>query len=116
MICESRKIEAATGEIHIVTVFHELNTENVFEFEDHLKSLLDSGASRIVLDLQEVKYICSRGIGIITHALSQSRKRGGDLHLARINNFVSKLLEVIKLDSVFKVFPSLEAAEKAFNG
>ncbi|PKK92307.1 MAG: hypothetical protein CVV64_02515 [Candidatus Wallbacteria bacterium HGW-Wallbacteria-1] len=114
MICESRKTGSSEAEIFVVTVFHELNTENVFEFEDHLKNLLDNGAVRIVLDLQEVKYICSRGIGIITHALTQTRKRGGDLRLARINNFVTKLLEVIKLDSIFKVFPNLDMAEKSF--
>lgn len=114
MLCEVKTHGNGKSEIYVITVRQELNTENVFEFEDCLKSLLEKGASRIVLDLLEVKYVCSRGIGIITHALAQCRKRGGDVKLARINNFVTKLLEVIKLDTVFVVVASVEEGVDSF--
>lgn len=114
MICKIDFIESDSGKIVIIKVEKELNTENVFSFEDSLRKLLDKKEYKIVIDFSNVRYMCSRGIGAITHCLSQCRKQGGDVKLACINNFVAKLLEVIKLDSVFDTPKTVEEAVRLF--
>lgn len=114
MICKINYIDNDNIRVGVIRVTKELNTENVYAFEDFLKDLLEKKENRIILDLTEVKYMCSRGIGVITHYLAQCRKRGGDVKLACINNFVAKLLEVIKLDEVFDTPETVEEALKLF--
>ncbi len=70
--------------------------------------------TRLVLNVSEVNYVDSSGMGLIVRFLWHTRTRGGDLRLAGPTPFMTQLLEMTKLSAVFSVYPNEEAAIVSF--
>src|SRR5271157_1682805 len=70
--------------------------------------------TRVVLNVGEVNYVDSSGMGLMVRFLWHTRTRGGDLRLAGPTPFVTKLLEMTKLSAVFRIYPDEEAAIVSF--
>jgi anti-sigma B factor antagonist len=68
----------------------------------------------IVLDLREVGFIDSSGLGTMVRALTTTRQAHGDLKLCNVPEFVRKVLEMSRLNSVFDSHESEEKAVAAF--
>jgi anti-anti-sigma factor len=66
--------------------------------------------TRLVLNVGDVDYLDSSGMGLIVRFLWHARTRGGDLRLAGPTPFVVKLLEITKLSAVFNIYPDEETA------
>lgn len=93
-----------------------LDIEVAAEFRSRLLSLIDQGHRRIVVDLQDVAFIDSSGLGALVSAL-KTLKRGngdGDVRLARVQPSVTTLLEIIRLNRVFTSYASIEQAVQSF--
>ncbi|HEX4038887.1 MAG TPA: STAS domain-containing protein [Acidobacteriaceae bacterium] len=69
---------------------------------------------RVVLNLAEVTRLDSYGLGVIVRYSSNLRKRGGDLRLAAPRPFVTEILEITLLSSVFQSFPTEDQAIHSF--
>ncbi|MDA8287513.1 MAG: STAS domain-containing protein [Actinomycetota bacterium] len=69
-------------------------------------------SAKVVVDLSEVTFLDSTGLGVLVAALKRVRESdaGGDLRLVVTRPQVSKVLEVTGLSTVFSVFPSLDEA------
>ncbi|AWW29757.1 anti-anti-sigma factor [Echinicola strongylocentroti] len=65
-----------------------------------------------IIDLKEVRYISSSGIGVLITMLTKMRNAGGEVYLASPSEHVKKLLLITKLNNIFTVFDSLEAAKE----
>jgi len=70
--------------------------------------------NRLVLNVSEVNYVDSSGMGLMVRFLWHARTRGGDLRLTGPTPFVTKLLEVTKLSAVFRVYADEESAIVSF--
>lgn len=68
----------------------------------------------IVLDLHQVKFIDSSGLGTMVRALTTTRQAHGDLKLCNVPDFVRKVLEISRLTAVFDLHESEERAVAAF--
>ena len=66
--------------------------------------------TRVVLDVSRVDRIDSAGMGLLVRFLWHTRNRNGDVRLAAPTEFISQLLKMTKLDSVFRIYPTEEAA------
>ncbi|GGF42241.1 STAS domain-containing protein [Echinicola rosea] len=66
-----------------------------------------------IIDLKEVRYISSSGIGVLITMLTKMRNVGGEVYLASPSEHVKKLLVITKLNNIFTVFDSMEAARSA---
>lgn len=64
-----------------------------------------------VVDLSEVRYISSSGIGLLITMLTKMRNVGGDVYLTTPSEHVKKLLIITKLNNIFTVFPTMEEAK-----
>ena len=73
-----------------------------------------SGSPRIVINLSEVPYIDSGGLGILVGLYISARNRGGELKLVNPSPRVSDLLRHTKLDTVISVYRNDEEAVGAF--
>ncbi len=69
-----------------------------------IKDLLAEGRNKIVLNLGDVNYIDSSGIGELVTAFTTVRKTGGELKLLHLTKKVHDLLQLTKLFTVFEVF------------
>jgi anti-sigma B factor antagonist len=81
---------------------------------DTVRELLAKGQKKILLNLGEVTYIDSSGIGELVSAFTTARKEGGELKLLKLTKKVHDLLQITKLYTVFDVKDDEAAAVKSF--
>lgn len=79
-----------------------------------IRDLLDSGHNKIVLNLGDVNYIDSSGIGELVSGFTAVRSREGELKLLNLTKKVHDLLQITKLFTVFDVFTDEPTAVRSF--
>lgn len=79
------------------------------QFKDAMRALTDNVSGRIVLDLSSVDFIDSSGLGAIVAAMKQLSP-AQKLELAGLRPAVSKVFKLTRMDSVFTIHASREAA------
>jgi len=65
-----------------------------------------------IIDLKDVRYISSSGIGVLITMLTKMRNVGGEVYLTSPSEHVKKLLIITKLNNIFNVFDSVEEAKE----
>ncbi|WP_300032653.1 STAS domain-containing protein [uncultured Roseobacter sp.] len=85
------------------------------EFKDAMRSETDGGPDLVVLDLSNVEFIDSSGLGAIVAAM---KNMGADrkLALAGLTPTVQRVFQLTRMDSVFSVFPTLDGALAELRG
>ena len=68
-----------------------------------MRGLADEGKKKIVLNLSEVTYVDSSGLGELVKAHTTTRNRGGQLKLLNLNKRVHDLLQMTRLSAVFDI-------------
>ena len=81
---------------------------------EEIKKAIADGNKRIVLNLGEVSYIDSGGLGTLVALHTTAHTAGGTIKLANLTRRVGDLLQVTKLLTVFEVHDSEYAALEAF--
>ena len=82
---------------------------------DLIRDLTASGNKQILLNLGDVTYIDSSGIGELVSAFTSVRNQGGDLKLLNLTKKVHDLLQITKLYTVFDVRDDEATAIAAFS-
>lgn len=82
---------------------------------DTVRDLIGKGNKKILLNLGDVNYIDSSGIGELVSAFTTVRNQGGELKLLNLTKKVHDLLQITKLYTVFDVKDDETAAVKAFS-
>lgn len=83
-------------------------------FQERIYEAIRSGDVQFVVDLQDVKWMNSSGLGILMAGLTTLRGSEGDLRLANVPERVQRPIEITKLDQVLKMYPSVDAAVQSF--
>jgi anti-sigma B factor antagonist len=83
-------------------------------FQNQISSFLEQGKKNIIIDMSDVKYVDSSGIGNIIKAFSTVKDAGGKLKLAGLTDKIKGVLNIVKLDRIFEQFPTVEEASKSF--
>jgi anti-sigma B factor antagonist len=73
-------------------------------FRRWVRELVNAGVSHMVVDLGDVSFVDSSGLGAVIGALKLVRERGGDLRIARPNEQVRQLLGLTSLDQVLRPY------------
>jgi len=81
-----------------------------------IRDLADKGTKRIVLNLGEVNYVDSSGIGELVKTHTTIRNKGGELKLANLNQRVHDLLQMTRLSTVFDIQKDVTSAVQSFGG
>ncbi len=79
---------------------------------EELKRLSNSRPARLVVDLASVPYMDSSGVATLVEALQNARKNKSKLILCNLQDRVRSIFEIARLETVFTIAPSLEAAWK----
>ena len=82
--------------------------------KDKVNSLLNQGVKKIVLNLADVPYIDSAGLGEIVQSYATVTKNGGKLKLLNVTKRIKDLLSITKLLTVFECHDSEDEALKSF--
>jgi anti-sigma B factor antagonist len=89
----------------------EPDTEN---FREKVRSLLQEGFSKIVVDMKGVRWISSTGLGTLIAALTSVKNKNGELRLACITEKVESLFVITQLVKVFKTYETVDRALASF--
>jgi len=84
------------------------------EFNDLVHKLLDEGKKNMVVDLADVKFMNSSGIGMLISAFTTMKNGGGSLKLANATEKINSLLVITKLITIFEHYESVDLAIKSF--
>ena len=88
--------------------------ESATQLRETLQQMVADGARRIVLNLAELNYVDSSGIGLLVSSYATMNRVGGQIKLASLNSRVKDLLLITKLFTVFEVYEHEIAALDAF--
>jgi len=83
-------------------------------FRERIKQLLAAGKKKIVLNLANVTYIDSAGLGTLVATFHSARSQGATLKLANLGTKFKEVLQVTKLMTVFDVYDNETAAIQSF--
>ena len=103
------------GEVTIVDLSGRITLgEGSVVLRDTIKDLLGKGHKKILLNLADVSYIDSSGIGELVSAFTSVQRQGGELKLLNLTKKVHDLLQITKLYTVFDVKDDEPGAVAAF--
>ncbi len=88
--------------------------EGASSFRDTIRELVASGHKKLLLNLAEISYIDSSGIGEMVSAFTTVANQGGAMKLLNLTKRVQDLLQITKLYTVFEVFDDEPAAIRSF--
>jgi anti-sigma B factor antagonist len=102
------------GDVAVVAVQVEyLDASNSKAFKRDLTNLLGRDV-KVVVELDQVKFVDSSGCGTIISCLRQLKAAGGDMKLCGVTKPVRTIFELVRLHSVIDIFNTRDEAVKAF--
>lgn len=76
---------------------------------------LTNNENKIMLNMEQLRYINSSGLNVLIHILTKARKAGGEVSICCVNKKINELLLITKLNSVFNVCDDSEKAIALLN-
>jgi anti-sigma B factor antagonist len=78
-----------------------------------LNEHVNKGIHKCIIDISEIRYMNSSGIGVLITILTKLRNKGGEVALLKPSEQVKKLLVITKLNNIFSIYDSKEEALKS---
>lgn len=94
---EIREINGIT----IVYFFGDLDLYNAPELKEFIMSLIENNKIKIIINMKEVTYIDSSGIGVLITTLTKIKQKNGAMKISSLSSSVKKVFELTKLTSFF---------------
>ena len=108
----SRKV----GDVTVIDAVGRITLgEGASSFRDAIRDLVAQGNKKVLLNLADVTYIDSSGIGELVSGFTTVTNQGGQLKLLSLTKRIQDLLQITKLYTVFDVFEDEAAAVRSFS-
>lgn len=86
------------------------------QFRDLFKALVDEGRNNVILNLKDVEWISSTGIGIMMRGYKTIREAGGQFVLCHVGERTQQIFNVLRLPDIFDILGTEEEALKKIAG
>ena len=107
--------QRSVGDVTIIDINGKMTLGEGDELlRDKVNSLIQQGQKKLILNLAEVPYIDSAGLGEIVRTYTTVSRQGGSLKLLNLTKRIQDLLLITKLLTVFETFESEQDAIKSF--
>lgn len=100
--------------VSIVKIIGDMDHTNSMRVKNRIDEMLNGDEKRIIIDLEDVDYINSYGIGLLRAAKAGAERVGGDIALIHLEGRLRTILEMVGMDEVFSIFDSKEKAMELF--
>ena len=97
-------------EVYIVDITGEMDLYNAYKLKELIAKMLERSVKGIILNMEEVEYIDSSGIGALIYISSTVKKQNVRLFITNMHGSVKKVIELTKLMGFFPITNSLEEA------
>jgi anti-sigma B factor antagonist len=94
----------------VVRLQGELTDRSGQDLVNAAKRLLEKDGARMIIDLGQVSFMGSSGLGDLVRLTAQANSQGARIILANLTPFVSGLLNTTRLEKFFEVCPDVDAA------
>ena len=98
------------GDVAVVSALGEVDVFSAPGLDSELDALIAAGSSRLVVDLSEVAFLDSTGLGVLVKALKHAREADGWLHLVVTSDRIRKIFEITGLDASIPIFDTAQDA------
>jgi anti-sigma B factor antagonist len=85
------------------------------DFNELLHKYIDDSKKNIIVDLHDVKFMNSSGLGMLIGGLTTLKKADGNLKLARVTDKIESLLIITKLITIFEFYKDVDEAVKSYS-
>ena len=103
------------GQISVIAVTGRVDAEAHLQLREGMRSVIEAGFTRFVLDLRETAILDSMALGELVGCLKRARERGGDVRLVvSPDGIVHGMLQFTRLDHVFQIFGLPNDAKMSF--
>jgi len=87
-----------------------LDAHNSSDLKDTMLRFLENGEKSIIVDLKEVRFIDSSGLGALLSGYKNANLHQGNLALSGLQSRVQSMFELTRLHQVFEIYPNTEEA------
>lgn len=85
-----------------------LDNNNTFELEFFIYSLINGGVKKIIIDIEDLQYMDSTGIGSLIAIAKRLRKEKGEIAITRYTAQIMTILRPINMEKFIQFFPTIE--------
>ena len=108
--------ERAVGDVMVLDLKGKITLGEGDELlKDKVNSLVNQGHKKVILNLADVPYIDSAGLGEVVRTYTTVSRQGGSLKLLNLTKRITDLLSITKLLTVFETFDSENEAVRSFS-
>lgn len=97
----------------VIEVGGEIDVYTAPRLREQLTELVDSGRYEIVVDMSDVEFLDSTGLGVLVGGLKRVRTHEGSMHLVCTHERILKIFRITGLTRVFPIHDSVAAAVAA---
>jgi anti-anti-sigma factor len=87
-----------------------IDAQTFEKLEIETQDVFHRGGYRLILDVHELQYISSAGIGVLMNAMAECHAHKGELYLVRMPPVIKEIFETLSLTTVFKVVATADEA------
>lgn len=91
-----------------------LDSSTFPQLQEHLDNLLKQGSHYYLLDLENLDYISSAGLGVLMGILREVREKEGDLKIINMSEKIARVFDLLGFSRLMKVYPSEAEALDSF--
>ncbi len=102
--------EHIENDITIFALDGRIDTQGAVDLDLALQAAVSEGKHKMVLDMADVRYICSAGLRTLADVFTKNRDADGDLKLAALNKKVLHVFRIIGFDKFFAIYDTQKAA------
>ncbi|MBI3039225.1 STAS domain-containing protein, partial [bacterium] len=102
------------NQVVVISIKGEITFENADVLREKINELCDLKKNKIVIDLANLKYMSSAGMGTLVHGLKRTHQENGDLKLVNLSAKMRRVFLITQFTHHFSVFQSLDEAIKSF--
>jgi anti-sigma B factor antagonist len=107
--------ESLDAERHVVAVRGEIDLFTAPELKSALSEAIETGHTRIVVDLTDTTFLDSTALGVLIGAVKRLRSRDGRLTIVNVDDNIAKTFEITGLDQIFPISGTRDEAVKALD-
>jgi anti-sigma B factor antagonist len=108
--------DSLDDERHVVAVRGEIDLFTAPDLKSVLVAAIDSGKTRIVVDLSDTTFLDSTALGVLIGAIKRLRTRDGALTIVNTDANIAKTFEITGLDQIFTITATRDEAVAALDG
>ncbi len=102
------------GHVAVLSLKGRLDLASGTSLKEEIKKIFDRDCTSIHLDLSNVDFINSSGLGALVSVMKEVRLRKGRLTLSNLANYVKEIFEITQLSHIFEIFETEQEAISSY--